>query len=226
MNKPTIIRAIAAIAVMLAASINVHAQLGGAVNRAREAAARAVDQTKQTTQQQTQQQQSQPAQPQTAPSAQPQPTAQPSQPSAAAPSVAAQEVKPSAAALAADPRASITTVEPGYTKSPAQIRVAYEELHKETYFFPYYNSKLRRYYLLDDSKAELDFFDNSAKTLDAYRSEGRKQSYFANGTISLMTSARDVKMQSYASFNSAAFSIVDTIPAGNRTPWGCVDDCV
>jgi len=135
-----------------------------------------------------------------------------------------QLLKPSSEAIAADPRASINTVEDGYSRTPAQIRGAYEAL-SERYFRPYYNSKLRRFYLLDDSKAELEFFENSAKTLDAFRSHCRKESYFYQGKI-MPSSARENASQNYSSFNSSAWSIIDTIPAGNRTPWECYDDCI
>ena len=127
---------------------------------------------------------------------------------------------PSAEAVAADPRASIDTPEEGYTRTPAQIRASYEALDKGKFFHPYYHPNLRRYYLLDDSKQEQDFFLNSAKTLDRHWCKARVnhglRSYVNEYKILLTTSE---KVLSYGHF-----TIVDTIPAGNRSPWGCDDD--
>ena len=223
MNKQFLFRAIAAIVVILAVNINVRAQVGGALNRARNAVEQNVKENTSQTQQQQQQQQTQTQQEQQ--QSQPQQPTLPTQQSAPA-AQPQQTARPSDAAVAADPRASIQTVEEGYTKSPAAIRVAYEALDAQKYFRPYHDPKLKRYYFLNDSKAELDFFEKSAKTLDEFRSLWRKISYFYEGRITLNFTGRERALQSYTSFNSAAFSIIDTIPAGNRTPWGCFDDCV
>ena len=200
MYKQTIIRVIATIVVMLTVSINVQAQLGGALKKA---ADKAVKNTANDMKQSANQ---------TATESVGQATGN------AAPSATQQNAKPSAAAIAADPRASITTVEDGYTKSPAAIRAAYEALDANLFFRPYYHPNLRRYYLQDDSAPEQNFFLQSAQTLDQYWSISRRYSGFNEDKIILNFWSETGPYEH--------FTIVDTIPAGNRTPWGCYDDCI
>ena len=222
------LRVMTALIVMLAASINAEAQLGGALNRAR----RAVEQTTKETTKETEQtakdaaKQKAPETPQT-PVTQQAATTQPAAAAQTAATPQQQGGKPSAEAIAADPRASVTTVEEGYTKSPAEIRAAYEILGKGDpdypnragFFFPYYHPYLKKYYYLTDSKEELDFFTREGKSLDAHRSKGRQWSWFKEDNMS-------VEKTPWDNFVSGPEYIMDTIPAGNRTPWGCLDDCI
>ena len=135
--------------------------------------------------------------------------------------------QPSAEAIAADPRASVTTVEEGYTKSPAEIRAAYEILckadpdypNKPTFFFPYYHPYLHKYYYLTDSPAEIAFFSKSGKSLDAHRSKSRKRSGYLEDEMK-------IRLLYVDAFEARPEYVADTIPAGNRTPWGCIDDCI
>lgn len=56
-------------------------------------------------------------------------------------------LKPSAGAVAADPKASDTAVEKGYTKSPAQMRGVWENLSAELFpYKPYYDDINKGYY--------------------------------------------------------------------------------
>lgn len=58
-----------------------------------------------------------------------------------------QNLKPSAAAMAADPKASVATVEKNYTKSPAQIRGVWEQLDSKLFpYQPYYDGKNKELY--------------------------------------------------------------------------------
>ena len=60
------------------------------------------------------------------------------------------DLKPSAAAVAADPKASATTVEQNYTKSPAQMRGVWEKLSPELFpYQPYYAKENIAYYDTD-----------------------------------------------------------------------------
>ena len=55
--------------------------------------------------------------------------------------------KPSAEAVKADPKASVTTVEKNYTKSPAQMRGVWEHLSPELFpYQPYYTDMNKDYY--------------------------------------------------------------------------------
>ena len=180
MNRQTIFRAVAALAVMLAVNTGAQAQLGGALNRARNAV------------QNTGNRISTPG-------------------------------KPSAEAVAADPRASVEQAEEGYTRTPAQIRGAYEALDKKLFFGPYYHPNLRRYYILDDSQREQEFLLNSAKTLDEH---WRKDARTRNGWWNV-NGVDKIRLNTYNGPTAyGKYTIVDTIPAGNTTPWGCFDDCI
>lgn len=65
-------------------------------------------------------------------------------------------LKPSAEAVAADPKASVTTVEQGYTKSPAQMRGVWEKLSPELFpYQPYYDKDNIAYYDADATAAVL-----------------------------------------------------------------------
>lgn len=56
-------------------------------------------------------------------------------------------LKPSEAAVAADPKASVATVEKNYTKSPAQIRGVWEQLDSKLFpYQPYYDGKNKELY--------------------------------------------------------------------------------
>lgn len=62
----------------------------------------------------------------------------------------AKNLKPSAEAVAADPKASDTTVEQNYTKSPAQMRGVWEKLSPELFpYQPYYAKENIAYYDTD-----------------------------------------------------------------------------
>ncbi len=62
----------------------------------------------------------------------------------------AKNLKPSAEAVAADPKASVTTVEQNYTKSPAQMRGVWEKLSPELFpYQPYYAKENIAYYDTD-----------------------------------------------------------------------------
>lgn len=62
----------------------------------------------------------------------------------------AKNLKPSAEAVAADPKASVTTVEQNYTKSPAQMRGVWEKLSPELFpYQPYYAQENIAYYDTD-----------------------------------------------------------------------------
>jgi hypothetical protein len=173
MNKSIIIRAIATGVVILAVNISAQAQLGGAVNRARQAAGQATQSATGTT---------------TQPATTEQPVGETAQPAATAAPAAAQQprqdLKPSAAAIAADPKASDNTVERGYTKSPAQIRAAYEALDPKIYFQPYYHPQLRKWYWLD-LEAQDRFFTASSSMLDEFYRSDRETSFYENGQINL-----------------------------------------
>lgn len=75
----------------------------------------------------------------------------------------AASLKPSKAAIAADPQASITEPEKGFTKSPAYIAAFYENLDKKIFpFQPYYTEDNRIMYQPDSLyiwKVYLDFND-------------------------------------------------------------------
>ena len=174
MNRQTIFRAVAAVAVMRAVNTGAQAQLGGALNRARNAV------------QNTGNRSSTPG-------------------------------KPSAEAVAADPRAGVEQAEEGYTKSPAQIRGAYEALDSKFYFLPYYHPNLRRYFLLDDSQEELDFFANQCLTVDEHYRAQRLLSNLRKdeGTI---VSNRLTSLTPESGSKRYYHFVDDTIPAGNK---GC-----
>jgi len=58
-----------------------------------------------------------------------------------------QNLKPSAAAVAADQKASVTTVERNYTKSPAQLRGVWEQLDATLFpYRPYYDDVNKGFY--------------------------------------------------------------------------------
>jgi hypothetical protein len=123
-------------------------------------------------------------------------------------------------AIAADPRASVTIVEEGYTKSPAQIREAYEKLNPEVYFKPYFHPNLRNYYLLDDSKAEMEFWEKSCKTLDKHYSRVRSNASLDKGTTIKMGLSYYISLSEwYMHFEK------DNIPAGQHKNWGCAASC-
>lgn len=62
----------------------------------------------------------------------------------------AKNLKPSAEAVAADQKASVTTVEQNYTKSPAQMRGVWEKLSPELFpYQPYYAQENIAYYDTD-----------------------------------------------------------------------------
>ena len=64
--------------------------------------------------------------------------------------------KPSAEALAADPKASDQTIEPGFTKSISEIHAAYEQFDPKLYpYQPYY--KYKDFYYLHDDNAEKEY---------------------------------------------------------------------
>ena len=225
MKKQFEFRVLATVIVMLIVSINAEAQLGGAINRARRAIEQTTRETEQSVnnaaqQQTTEAQQQAPTTPQTPATTQETPVnAQPAAAAQAAATPQQQGGKPSAEAIAADPLASETTVREGYTKSPAQIRAAYETLPKEKFFFPYYHPYLKKYYYLTDSNDELDFFAQSGRTLDAHRSKSRTRPAFREDEMSISLNALD-------NYEARPEYVADTIPAGNRTPWGCLDDCI
>ena len=108
-------------------------------------------------------------------------------------------------ASSSDPRASVTTVEEGYTKSPADIRKAYNRLDNEFYFFPYSHPNLRNYYLLDDSKEEMDFFNQSCRTVD----ENMRVGNIDCGYLKSLHFGGMVKCRYY-------HFIEETIPSGNK----------
>ena len=213
MTRQIKFRAMAAVVVMLAVSVHVEAQLGGALNRARQTVEQTAKEAEKAVNDATQT----PATPQSQPAATPQVT---SQPAAAIQAAAPQQqsAKPSAEAIAADPRASVTTVEEGYTKSPAEIRAAYEKLSELNFFFPYYHPNLKRYYYLDDSSEELEFFSKAGKSLDAHRSKSRWQTAY----YEMYNTIRGTGLDTH---QPAPNYITVTIPAGNRELWGCIDDC-
>ena len=250
MKRKFKIRVIAALIVMLAASINVDAQIGGAIKKAQNAVKktekdvtdneRAVKSTERSikntersvkstekvvtggekTANDAAKQKAPTVATQTATS--PAAEAATAQPTAAATQAAAapqqQGGKPSAEAIAADPRASVTTVEEGYTKSPAEIRAAYEKLTELNFFFPYYHPTLKKYYYLDDSPEELEFFSKAGKSLDAHRSKSRWQTAYYEPYNTIRGAGLD-------SYHPSPNYISVTIPAGNRDLWGCIDDC-
>jgi len=171
MTKSTFLRNVTAIAICLAASINIHAQVGGALNRARNAAEQSVksagEQAKQSAedvkqsanevagQQSAGNQTSQPAT--TEQSTTQSSSAQSSAP--ASPSSPQQTLKPSAAAIAADPKASDNTVPSAwYKRTYAERRAAYEQLPDNVYFKPYYHPDLANYYYLDGSDEMNQYF--------------------------------------------------------------------
>ena len=236
------LRVLAAVVALLTASITVDAQVGSAINRAR----RTVEQTakdaaketkkeiektaKDAVKQQASDTQQAPTTSDTsqAPTTQETPvTTQPAAATQAAATPQQQGGKPSAEAIADDPRASVTTVEEGYTKSPAEIRAAYEILckadpnypNKPTFFSPYYHPYLHKYYYLTDSPAEIAFFSKSGKSLDAHRSKSRKRSGYLEDEMK-------IRLLYVDDFEARPEYVADTIPAGNRTPWGCIDDCI
>ena len=223
MKRENKFRVMMAIVVMFAVSINVEAQTGGLLDRAKKAVKqdteKAVKQQKQSKPKST----ASPSQSTTSPTSATPPTSTPSQSN----ETTTPKLKPSAEAIAADPRASVTTVEEGYTKSPAEIRAAYESLYakselqsnKANFFFPYYHPYLKKYYYLTDSKEELEFFSNAGRTLDAHRSKSRKWSRYYDLGNNIMATSRD-------NFEPNPEYVWDTIPAGNRTPWECFDDCI
>ena len=133
----------------------------------------------------------------------------------------AEAQKLSKEAIAADPRASVTTVEEGYTKSPAQIRAAYEALNPEVYFKPYYHPNLRNYYLLDDSKAEMEYWEKSCKTVDRYWCKIRDRAALqSNGTIDMGSVIFRVSQNDwYFHFEK------ETIPAEQHKNWECSGEC-
>ena len=230
MKRLIVFRAMAAVVVMLVAGINAEAQLGGALNRAKQAAEKTVKEAEKTVNNATQEaEQTVNNASQQAPAGSQQAAPTTSQPAAvlSAAVTPQQSAKPSAEAIAADPRASVTTVEEGYTKSPEEIRAAYEILcnadpnfpNKARFFFPYYHPYLKKYYYLTDSKEELDFFSKAGRSLDAHRSKSRQWSRFNESGMSILASSRD-------NHQSGPEYVWDTIPAGNRTPWGCLDDCI
>lgn len=82
------------------------------------------------------------------------------------------DLKPSAEAVAADPKASDTTVEQGYTKSPAQIRGVWEKLSSELFpYQPYYVPENLAYYNTDGRFPAVvynkmcDMLENADRTL-------------------------------------------------------------
>lgn len=61
-----------------------------------------------------------------------------------------QNIKPSAAAVAADPKASVATLEKNYTKSPAQMRGVWEKLDAKLFpYQPYYAEENKGLYAPD-----------------------------------------------------------------------------
>ena len=81
-------------------------------------------------------------------------------------------LKPSAAAVAADPKASVTTVEKNYTKSPAQIRAVWENFRPEHFpYQPYYAKENIDYYAPDEKVPAViyykicDVLENADRTM-------------------------------------------------------------
>lgn len=85
------------------------------------------------------------------------------------------DLKPSAAAVAADPKASATTVEQNYTKSPAQIRGAWENLDQELFpYQPYYEKENIAYYDPDSKTAVVVYYKICDLLKEADRPFGQK----------------------------------------------------
>lgn len=85
------------------------------------------------------------------------------------------DLKPSAAAVAADTKASVTTVEQNYTKSPAQIRGAWENLDPELFpYQPYYEKENIAYYDTDGKTAVVVYYKICDLLKEADRPFGQK----------------------------------------------------
>ena len=85
------------------------------------------------------------------------------------------DLKPSAAAVAADPKASATTVEKNYTKSPAQIRGAWENLDPELFpYQPYYEKENIAYFDPDGQTAVVVYYKICDLLKEADRPFGQK----------------------------------------------------
>ena len=155
-----------AIVICLAASINIQAQVGGALNRARNAAEQTVksagEQAKQSAEDVKQSAGNQTSQPATneqqsttqSSAAQSSGSVAPSSPSSPQ-----QTLKPSPQAIANDPRASDNTVPSAwYKRTYAERRAAYEQLPDNTYFKPYWHPDLINYYFLDEKEELNQYF--------------------------------------------------------------------
>lgn len=83
----------------------------------------------------------------------------------AEPEQQAVKLKPSAAAIAADPGASDQTIRPGYSKTTAEIRAAYEQLlDKDKFIYqPYYEGDNKYFYYVETEET-----DNSKFHLNIY----------------------------------------------------------
>ena len=126
---------------------------------------------------------------------------------------------PSAEAIAKDPAASDKKVKEGYTKSPAEIRAAYEALDPEIYFQPYYHPFLRNWYLLDD-KSDKQFLEDVMTVDKHYRTNTDRQMTFtekkSEGNVKTRIFGGGFRAQ-YYHFRQ------ETIPAGN-TDFRIYDD--
>jgi hypothetical protein len=216
MNRQIIFRAMAAGAVILTVNFSAQAQVGGALNRARNAAQQTVqgagEQAKQsaedvkqsagqTVNEATGQVTGETGQQNTGGQAQPAGTTTGAQ-------QPRQDGKPSAAAIAADPLASDNEVARNYSRSPAQIRAAYEALDPKVYFKPYYHPQLKNYYWLDNTQS--NYFTVAGVMLNEHLRRVHREAFLnSSGQISfwpVMTMAG----------NRYSMFMVDTIPAGNR----------
>jgi len=205
MNKKIILRAMAAIALLLAVSINVEAQ--SVLQRARNAAGNAVQSTTDQTKQGAEQKAGQTVSNATGQTSGETAPATGQQSSGGQP--APKNLKPSAAAIAADPLASDNNVANGFSRSPAQIRAGYEALNPKVYFMPYYHPQVRNYWLLESSQYQ--YFTISCLMLDEHRRAINQNSFLVN---------RDSKPEISINYGGIPgqyyIFITDTVPVGTR----------
>ena len=214
MTKSNFLRNVVAIAICLAATTSAYAQVGGALNRARNAAEQTVksagEQAKQSAEDVKQSANEAAGQQPT--SGQPA-TQQAAQPAAAQPAAQQQALKPSAAAIAADPKASDNTKTTAFTLTLAERRARYEQLPDNVYLKPYYHPDLQNYYYTD-GKEELNQYFIMAYLIH----EAHQKRMLA---VRNVLESREANKNSFfmrhlsPSFSFRSF-IADAIPAGNQ----------
>ena len=191
---------------MMLASISANAQVGNAIKLVKDKAKQEQPSKQQSTKQE--------STPQTTKQeSTPQATKQESTPQSTNQESAPQSTTKPAGGNTKDPNA-----EEGFTKSPAQIRAAYESFDFQIYLRPYNDPKLRHYYYFD--KSQDDYYFKQNFNAEAFRRDKD------NGTGLVKSSSKvEISLNTYGLPRSSNNVTIDTIPAGN-TDWKCYSDCI